>query len=152
MIHKLWDTLKSIHQMEFTAKCRQIPPSFETRKGKGKIVLEQPAQDILVFFEKGNWQEIQSEKQVAFTNVFRWRLEEKQRRLSLEHLRFGKNHPIFLFHLVQIGETVFQSIQPHECKEDIYSGKLIFDTHFIHLQWRITGPKKNELIETHYFR
>lgn len=151
MIQQLWDIFKSIRQMEFTAKCRRIPPSFETRKGNGQVILEQPTEDTLILFEKGNWKAIQSETSIAFTNVFRWRLEKLQKSIALEHLRFGKNRPVFLFTLVLVEDYLLQSIKPHECKEDTYSGKLLFNTHNIHLQWKITGPQKNEVIETHYY-
>jgi len=55
-----------------------------------------------------------------------------------------------LFHLNFIGDKSLRSLQPHECKEDTYMGSVLFDKHFVHLDWRIIGPKKNEIIRLVY--
>jgi hypothetical protein len=70
--------------------------------------------------------------------------------ITLEHLRFGIKHPVYLFTLVPQDEKTLESQEPHICKEDSYFGKVRCDNHFIQLNWRVIGPKKNEEIDYLY--
>ena len=135
---------------ESVANCRKIPPSYEPRKGKGQVILQDSSPDTVTFFEKGVWRGVQTKDEIAFTNVFRWKLDSENGNLSLEHLRFGIERPVFLFTLTPIEEHLFKSLKPHECKEDAYYGSVLFDAHYIHLNWRIMGPMKNEMVSVVY--
>ncbi|NGX60000.1 MAG: hypothetical protein KR126chlam3_01161 [Chlamydiae bacterium] len=145
-----WKQLSAVNKLEFTSQCRKIPPSFESRKGIGEVKIQDKGEDEITFFEKGKWQGIHSKSEVAFTNVFRWRLNPKTGLISLDHLRLGTNRPVFLFTLSLVDGNLFKTLQPHECKEDTYFGSVLFDKHYIQLNWRIVGPKKNELLSVVY--
>ncbi len=149
--HKLWKRLKEVSGLEYTSTCRKIPPSYDRRKGAGKVITKENGDEVITFFEKGKWRGVQASSEVAFTNVFRWRFDAQKNRISLEHLRFGLENPVFIFHLTPIGENLLKSLSPHECKEDTYFGSVLFDEHYIHLNWRIVGPKKNEMVSMTYF-
>ena len=146
----LWKQLGAIKKLEFTSQCRKIPPSYEPRKGVGEVKIQEKTEEIITFFEKGRWQGIHSKNERAFTNVFRWCLNPKTELISLEHLRFGKERPVFLFTLTAVDQNLLKSLPSHECKEDTYFGSVLFDHHYVHLNWRILGPNKNELLSVVY--
>jgi hypothetical protein len=99
----------------------------------------------LVFYEKGSWLGL-SEQEFNFRNVFRWSLNRIDGMLTLEHLRFGVNNPVFLFHLIPAGPCYMESAHAHLCGQDTYFGQLEYKAGAIKLVWRILGPKKNEEI------
>jgi hypothetical protein len=146
----LWHQLNKITKLESTALCRRIPPSYEKREGRGEVILQDKSNESLIFFEKGKWQNVHSKKEIPFTNVFRWHLAPETGLISLEHLRFGIERPVFLFSLTQVDDNFFKSLKPHEYKEDAYFGSILFDEHYIHLNWRILGPKKNVTLSIIY--
>lgn len=143
MSFKLFDRLRQIESFEAHCHCRNIPPRFEGRKGSGQVVVSKQSPDSLVFFEKGKWVFVHSKTEIAFTNILRWTVKGDGE-IDLEHLRYGHDNPIFLFSLSQVNQNLFKSLKPFECKEDTYMGSVLFDQHYIHLNWQITGPKKRE--------
>jgi len=87
---------------------------------------------------------------MAFTNVFRWTADTAGQLLRLEHLRFGEAHPVYLFDLVTASDGVFESSEPHVCREDHYAARMVFDEQTIQLKWAINGPSKAETISYNY--
>jgi len=113
--------------------------------GEGLIEITKDEEGALIFNEKGKWKSLKGES-FDFNNCFRWRLNHFEGLLSLEHLRFGPQNPVFLFHLALKGPSYFESIDAHLCDEDTYFGALTQKNKSVHLNWRILGPKKNEEI------
>lgn len=150
-MENFWQRLGEISKLEFASQCRKIPPTFEQRKGEGVVSIRDPNSETMTFFEKGKWSSIQNKEQMAFTNILRWRLDPKKEKIYLEHLRMGVDHPIHLLTFTQVEDHLFKSLDPHQCKEDTYFGSVLFDDHYIHLNWRILGPKKNKLMSVVYF-
>ncbi|MBS0607607.1 MAG: hypothetical protein JSR57_11705 [Verrucomicrobia bacterium] len=70
--------------------------------------------------------------------------------ISLEHLRLGPEHPVFLFHLAVSSNNVLSSVESHLCEEDAYLATVPWDRYSIQLNWRVIGPKKNEEMESAY--
>jgi len=87
---------------------------------------------------------------MAFTNVFRWTADTAGQCLRLEHLRFGVDHPVYLFDLVKVSEGVLESSEPHACREDCYAARMEVDEQTIRLKWEINGPTKAETISYTY--
>lgn len=148
-LEKFWKKLTEIRAFEFSSTCRMTPPSYSSRRGRGEVIVQNQEKERIVFFEKGRWKSSPQEE-VSFSNVFRWGIDRKQSLISLEHLRFGVTRPVFIFYLMPVEENLLKSREPHECKEDTYFGSVLYDDHFIHLNWRIIGPTKNELICQYY--
>ncbi len=111
--------------------------------GEGRVTVSALGENILIFSEKGKWQ-----NEIGFTNIFRWTYEGT--RISLEHLRHGIEHPVFLFHLVRDKKNSLISQDPFLCRDDCYSGKLVLDSEGATLSWKVKGPHKNEVIEMRY--
>lgn len=117
-------------------------------EGVGVVVVASPAQSILTFTESGNWQSSNGSK-INFSNIFRWTLAGDET-VGLEHLRFGPEHPVYLFDISPRSEIEWASIEPHRCEKDVYSASLRVLESGIKMYWSIVGPKKNERIEYEY--
>ena len=70
--------------------------------------------------------------------------------MRLEHLRFGEDHPVYLFDLGPAGEREWRSVSPHLCGEDCYAAVLTVRDDGIVLRWSVDGPRKQEAIEYTY--
>ncbi len=144
-----WDTLTRITQLTFHAKTQSKEEKGWNGKGQGEVLITKECPHTLLFSEKGTWHGKQS-GEVSFSNIFRWTLNRNRGLISLEHLRRGPDNPVFLFHLAPIGKHSLASVDPHLCKRDRYFAQIHFDSHGLHLHWRIIGPKKNEKINYYY--
>lgn len=103
----------------------------------------------IIFNEKGVWQG--KDNEVNFKNVYRWTLDREKAVISLEHLRRGPEHPVFLCHFEAVGPRSLTSVHSHLCREDSYFCKIRYDKKFLVLNWRVIGPKKNEERDCYYF-
>ncbi len=142
-----WDKLASVQQLSCQAKTN----SKDTHGwiGKGDVSLSKEGSNVLLFTEKGSWTDKQS-NEMGFTNVFRWTFDRHAGIISLEHLRHGPEHPVFLFHLTPSGTHSLKSVDSHLCGGDVYLGQIHFNQHALHLSWRVIGPKKNEELDYYY--
>lgn len=138
-----WDRLSKVSELRFKSKTREW-----NRKGKGEVLVSKD-QKGLIFHERGNWLNEQGEE-VNFSNVFRWSFDRSAALITLEHLRFGLDQPVFLFHLAPTSRHSLTSVDSHLCGGDTYFGKIHLDRYGLSLSWRVIGPKKNEEIEYIY--
>jgi hypothetical protein len=143
----IWERLCTIKQLLFNAKTKS--KEGWNGKGKGEVIVTPEGDSVLIFSEKGSWSGKQ-EKEIDFTNTFRWTLDRSAGMISLEHLRRGLNHPVFLFHMAPNGDHSLSSIDSHLCDGDAYFGQIFCDHRSLRLNWRVIGPKKNEEIDYYY--
>jgi len=143
-----WEKLKAVTQLTFNAKTKSKEEQGWNGKGKGEVMITKEG-NVLTFSEKGTWQGKQ-DGEVSFSNVFRWTLDRYAGVISLEHLRRGPDHPVFLFHLAPSGKHSLSSVDSHLCGGDTYFGQIHFDRYSLRLNWRVIGPKKNEEIDYYY--
>lgn len=149
-IQLFWEKLLKIQTMCFSAKSKSIGlPSGWNGLGKGSVDAKLVDENILLFQERGTWVS-EDNKELEFSNVFRWTLQIQQGVITLEHLRFGAQNPVFLFSLVPADVNTLESIDAHVCNDDSYFGQVRCDKHFIQFNWRVIGPKKNEEIDYLY--
>jgi len=148
-LHIFWNRLSTVKQLIFHAKTKSSQEVGWNGKGQGEVSILKNSYTTLVFQEKGQWQN-QEGHAVNFTNAFRWTLDKETAMISLEHLRRGPDHPVFLFHLTPISPSSLISVDSHLCEGDIYFGQLHFDANHLRLNWRVIGPKKNEEIDYYY--
>jgi len=102
--------------------------------------------DTLLFTETGHW----IQQGIDFSNILRWTLDRSAQMVALEHLRYGPDRAVFLFHLAPTGPNTLQSIDSHLCADDCYFGRIEFTKQHIRLLWRIIGPRKNEILHHIY--
>lgn len=144
-----WERLLNVTQLTFHAKTKSKEEKGWNGKGEGEVMAREEGAHTLIFTEKGTWR-AKHGGEVSFSNVFRWTLDRQAGVISLEHLRRGPDHPVFLFHLAPVGKHSLSSVDSHLCGEDTYFGQIRFDNHGFRLNWRIIGPKKNEEIDYYY--
>ncbi len=144
-----WMRLAEVRELTFNARTRSEEEGGWNGKGKGEVIVAKEGEEVLIFTEKGSWQGKQG-KEIDFSNVFRWTLDRNAGVISLEHLRRGINHPVFLFHLAPSSNRSLSSVDSHLCGGDAYFGQIFYDRHALRLNWRVIGPKKNEEIDYYY--
>jgi hypothetical protein len=138
---KFWKILEKIKFLSISSNTQER--AFATVE-----ILKENTKTCL-FIEKGKW-EHENAQGIAFTNTLRWTYDDANELIFLEHLRFGADHPVFLFHLQLKGPNHLQSILPHLCDRDCYFCDILFDLEQIHLTWKISGPKKNQILKHCY--
>lgn len=139
-IDALWERLNCVKQ--FTRFGNSV-------EGKGSVIVEKTHDSSIVFYEEGCW-EFKGGKSMQFKNTFRWTFERPTLSISLEHLRYGVDAPVFLFHLILSGENQLTCAKPHQCGKDVYLGALFWDSEHILLSWSVSSPKKKEKMECYY--
>lgn len=145
-----WEKLLSVKQLAFHAKTNSKDDCGWNGKGQGEVISTMSSNNVLIFNEKGTWQGKQG-VDVSFSNTFRWTLERDAKMISLEHLRYGSDRPVFLFHLTPSGKHSLSSVDSHLCGGDTYFGQIDFHHDGLRLNWRVIGPKKNEELDYYYF-
>ncbi|MBA3237252.1 MAG: winged helix-turn-helix transcriptional regulator [Parachlamydiaceae bacterium] len=145
-----WKKLVGITQLTFNSKAKsEEQPSGRNGRGKGEVESVKVDSNVLIFNERGTWQSNEG-TQMAFSNVFRWTLDRKAGLISLEHLRRGPDHPVFLFNLTPTGKNSLSPLDSHLCAGDTYFGQIHFDQQGLRLNWRVIGPSKNEEMDYYY--
>lgn len=173
--HELWERLQGVLTLRFTASRRAeyrasdeadtsdgssqsdaphttLPPTVLPHTGwrgvgNGIVDVYDATPDTLLFKEVGLWRQ-SGGRELRFTNIFRWSRGENH--LRLDHLRQGLTRPIFLFDLAPDAQGVWRETAPHPCRADFYSAMLRLEGDQIRVNWRITGPRKDEVIEYVY--
>ncbi|HEY4830974.1 MAG TPA: DUF6314 family protein [Waddliaceae bacterium] len=146
---ELWKKLGAVKRLSFHAKTKSKEESGWNGRGTAEVIAAKDGDNVLIFHEKGNWKGKHG-GEMNFSNIFRWTLDRMTGVISLEHLRRGFDHPVFLFYLAPSGSQSLASIDSHLCEGDAYFGQIIIDSHALRLNWRIIGQKKNEEINYHY--
>jgi hypothetical protein len=144
-IEPVWAALRRVKTLEFVARSQSGTGWSGT--GTGTVSVEVPAPESIVFRESGIWRS-PGGGDLAFRNVYRWLRSEET--VRLEHLRFGENHPVFLFDLASETDAVWSSVAPHLCRDDRYAARLELLPDSVSLQWNIRGPEKDEEILYRY--
>jgi len=144
-----WEKLLKIKQLKFHARSQSVQESGWNGAGIGTVVVTKEGSHVAIFQESGTWKNRQGEE-IRFNNVFRWTLDPLAWMISLEHLRLGVDHPVFLFHLAPLSLQTLASIDSHLCEGDVYFGRVFFDAKMFRMHWRVIGPKKNEEIDYFY--
>jgi hypothetical protein len=142
-----WDRLNAVRQ--FTRLSHSRSRNGHAWNGKGEVVVNALSDTVLVFHEKGAWEDEQGQE-IHFNNTFRWTLDRGSIRIGLEHLRLGPDQPVFLFYLTPIETHRLASVDSHVCKQDVYFATVPWNRDSIQLNWRVIGPKKNEEMECCY--
>jgi hypothetical protein len=140
-----WQGLVGVGALRLTATSRT--PSGWNGSGQGRVVVQAPSAQVLVFAESGWWTSA-SGARFAFRNAYRWTLWPQT--LCLEHLRQGADHPVFLLDLVPSSDARLRERAPHICGADRYHAALCLEGDLLYLTWTIKGPSKDEEVRCVY--
>ena len=148
MLLQFWEQLGRVQQLTLFARSKEVHEQA-AKMGKAEVAVTVPSASSLVFQEKGHWL-IDQLPSSAFSNCFRWTLDLNASLITLEHLRFGPTHPVFLFHLTPSGPQMLESVDAHLCNQDTYLGNIVWDHKRIEFRWRIIGPNNNSELTYYY--
>lgn len=143
---ELWECLHRVQWLRFVASSGSS--TGWNGVGVGSVVVESPEAMVLTYSESGTWQPAIGPT-TRFRNVFRWSIAGPEL-VRLEHLRFGQDHPVYLFDLIPSATGSWRSASPHLCREDCYSAELQPRGRGLSLHWLIAGPQKQESIAYEY--
>lgn len=143
-----WEKLLTVKELSFSAKSKR-GESLSTKFGKASVEVISSSSSTLIFQEKGVWFD-EKRPDSVFNSSFRWTLDLKSLLITLEHLRYGSAHPVFLFHLTPSQPFALESVDAHLCSADTYLGNIVWDRSHIDFYWRIIGPLKNDQLTYHY--
>lgn len=149
LLYAFWERLKQVKQFKKHKISRSGTENIWEGKGTGIVSITNQNDTALIFAEKGSWH-LNNGQEVDFSNIFRWTIDREAGMISLEHLRYGEQNPVFLFHLVPTGNNMLASVESHLCQEDAYMAQIPWDNATIRLNWRVIGPKKNDELEYIY--
>lgn len=145
IVSRVWNKLHHVKELVFHSRSKV----GWNGKGRAEVTVMKEGENALIFYEKGNWKG-ENLQENDFSNTFRWTLDKVTGMISLEHLRRGPQHPVFLFHLSPSGQHSLTSVDTHLCEGDAYFGQIFCDHQNLRLNWRVIGSKKNEEIDYYY--
>jgi hypothetical protein len=146
-LHQLWDRLRRVRLLSFVA--RGPAATGWNGNGNGTVEVREVGDRVMTWHEEGLWRPVNGERNIRFTNVYRWTLADDL--LRLEHLRLGAANPVYLLDLTQCGDREWRPVSPHLCRDDCYSTVLLVRDDCIVLRWLIDGPRKQGTIEYTYY-
>ena len=141
----LWDILTTISH--FTSSVKNGPNSKTGWTGTTTgTVKPRIAENLIVFIEHGTLTTTEG-KSLATSNHWQW--SRSPEGIQFYHRR--RDAPVLLAELNEpASDGSFHSQSPHLCGADVYTLRLDINADSLHLKWRITGPKKDEVISTLY--
>lgn len=148
MIIKAWQRLTRLRELRFASTPGADSHTGWAGEGRADVRVEPIGADCLRLIESGRFQPAGSARPLAFSNVYRWQWAGDELRLS--HERFGVEQPVFLLALVADGPDHMTSQTAHLCGADRYAAKLRLTEAGFTLDWRITGPVKDERLHYRY--
>ena len=149
VLQSIWNQLKSVTTVALISKSHSKNPlEIKSVRGSGEVAMKHD-NNVITFSELGTWKG--GHDQVHhYSNSFRWTWNRLEGMLSLEHLRYGENNPVFLFHLIPADSNRLESQLSHVCGEDSYFGWLNSSDLFLQLTIRTIGLRKNEELQYIY--
>lgn len=143
-----WDSLKKIRYLRLHAQFfKNEQQEIKLGKAEVQVQIEQPY--TLIFNEKGIW-ESETQHPIEFKNTYRFNLDLEKNLIRIEHLRFGKAKPVFLFDMRMRNSHELICNEPHHCNLDTYFAKCTFTKSKITFEWKIAGPQKNQVLTYEY--
>lgn len=121
-----------------------------THKLSGIVVTAREKKRGIIFEEILQW-ESGTGPEMNSKNTYRWALTESGT-IKLEHLRFGRENPVFLVEFEPTASGKWETIVPHNCNNDLYSARLEIHKDSLLLSWNVKGPAENYSLKTIYSR
>jgi Family of unknown function (DUF6314) len=144
--NSFWEILSGISEIKIRA-CSKSHESTVFSIGKGKVKVNFITPMIIRFIESGFWDYFYGNNtEVHFNNIYLWEFNENESLITLEHLRYGKNNPFFLFNMIETENKMLRSSSPRICGNDSYTAEIKVDENSFTLKCLTKGPNKNEEI------
>lgn len=145
--NELWQRLTKVHHFNTTVQTGPGSKTGWTGTTTGTIELVQNEKnDQLDFIERGT---LSTPEGKTLTTSNHWQWSRTAEGIHLYHRR--REEPVLLAELTaSAADGSFHSQSPHLCGADVYALRLEIKPDSLLLNWRITGPKKDECISTRY--
>ena len=144
---EFWQRLLAVRTLHFESQSRT--GTGWNGIGSGQVEVTSPSNGVLLWRETGSWRQ-NGGREIRFFNTFRW-TQNHDGRITLEHLRFGEQQPVFLFQLAPATPSEWRDVDPHLCRQDNYSASLHIELDSLKLSWTVYGPTRDESIEYIYY-
>ena len=141
-IFEIFSRISKLHTESFDAENQLI------HNLSGKVEVEIVTGMEIIFKEYLRW-ENENNLLLNSKNVYRWSFLNTGN-IKLDHLRFGKNNPVFLVELFKATENTWKSRGPHDCNSDLYFAELVLQNENPVLSWEVKGPSENYSLKTVY--
>lgn len=145
-IEQLWDKLASVDGFFYRSEPGEKSTMGWAGIGTGIVQLERKFGQ-LHFVEQGEFQPVAGVN-LDIKNRYIW--QKTAQGIALYYQR--REQPVFIFELVwnEIQQR-WCNQQEHACRDDAYSAQLWENAQGFTLNWRITGPHKDERLCYQYF-
>lgn len=148
-VMSLWNFLGAVTRLQIAARTIRGPQAVGSDRAIGTVKVTRIHDTALLFTESGHWTSMGGKTlELPFHNSYRWWLVDQGRRLRLEHLRLGADHPVFLCDLAPADHERLKCVTPHLCGADQYVASLELKNQAAFLRWKVCGPAKDQ--EIHY--
>ncbi len=141
---KLSDILGVINRFKLSAFDKLTGTNYS---GAGTVEVHQN-DNTIDLRGSGSWNDaLKNSSQFSFAYKLSIHSEDE---LSIKHTRYGESNAVYLCKLIRISEHKFASTEPHNCNDDLYSVELLLNDNTLELNWEITGPKKDMVLEYNF--
>lgn len=147
LIDRVWHLLPHITRLDFLA----VPGGASRTRWRGHGVARvdvESTTDARRFAESGQFWPGNASVPVAVRNAYLWQRDATS--LMLSHERTGRDAPVFLLRLAEVGGATLEGGGPHLCGLDQYRASLSLTEGGFSLEWLVTGPRKDERLTQHY--
>jgi hypothetical protein len=148
-LQQLQHKLSAISRFQFQNHHSEVLTGWEG-VGEGVVKTEWQNANSLLYYEEGLFTGLRN-KTMKCSNVYRWQFNNEKQTVSLEHLRFGINHPVYLFDFIFQSEFQLISACPHLCSKDLYSATMLMEEKSLSLEWLIQKPASISTIKYQYY-
>ncbi len=152
----LWNLLNRLNKFSFKVNTDNESVTGWQGEGQGLIkrrgslvnqTAEPEAGAIVETIERGDYH-VSATRKVPMHNQYLWQFQGDHIRLT--HLRFGWDKPVFLFDIIENEQGQLVTRQSHQCAADNYDASFVLHPDSLAMQWRIQGPKKQEVLDYIY--
>ena len=99
--------------------------------------------------EEGQFTLNNRQRPLPFKNTFKLVFHAES--IAFYHERFGQEHAVWLFNLIPQAVNCLSSEEVHQCGDDQYLVTVTTMEQNVTMHWKITGPRKNEVLNYQYF-
>lgn len=147
-LDRFWGLLQATRAFSFETKCGLNSKTGWEGIAEGVVCVSFPKENECVFEESCRFQ-MKTGESFDLKNKYLW--VRKSKSIAVSHLR--RVEPVFLVELEPWGSSgscEFREKSHHLCGADEYRLQVCLLEKGFSANWRITGPKKDELIEYIY--
>lgn len=147
-LDRFWELLKATSAFSFETKCGPNSKTGWEGIAEGMVRISSPKEYECIFDESCRFQ-MKTGESFDLKNKYLW--VRKSSSIEVSHLR--RVEPVFLVELEPWGSSEgreFRERSRHLCGADEYRLQICLLEKGFSANWRITGPKKDELIEYVY--